>query len=113
MKPISALCLISVLFFAACTKLIHDEQSAGEAALETAMDSINRRCSYPVELSISSITEAVVDSLGPHSHFFHVVLEARAQDRVLGQIDVFVHNNVRFMGFAIMNNEIAGINVRC
>ena len=113
MKPISALCLISFLFFAACTKLIHDEQSAGEAALETAMDSVNQRCSFPVELSISSITEAVVDSLAPHSHFFHVVLEARAQDRVLGEIDVFVHNNVRFMGFAIMNNEIAGSGVRC
>ncbi len=107
--------LVSVffLFFSACTKLIHDEQSAGEAALEKAMDYVSEVCSFPVELSISSITEAVVDSLAPHSHFFEVALEARAQDRVLGDIYVFVHNNVRFMGFAIMNNEIAGSSLRC
>jgi hypothetical protein len=107
MKPISALCLISVLFFAACTKLIHDKQSAGEAALKKAMDDLSQECSYPVELSISSITEEVVDSLAPHSHFFYVVLEARAQNRVLGEIHIFVHNNVRFLGFPIMNNEYA------
>lgn len=113
MKSISTLCLISFMFFSACTKLIHDEQSAGEAALKTAMDYVNEVCSFPVELSISSITEEVVDSLAPHSHFFMVVLEARAQNRMLGEIYVFVHNNVRFMGFAIMNNEIAGSSVRC
>ena len=113
MKSISTLCLISFMFFSACTKLIHDEQSAAEAALKTAMDSVNQRCGYPVELSISSITEEVVASLAPHSHFYIVVLEARAQNRMLGEIYVFVHNNVKFMGFAIMNNEIAGNSVRC
>jgi hypothetical protein len=113
MKFISTMCLISFMFFAACTKLIHDQQSAAEAALRTAMDSVNQRCGYPVELSISSINEAVVDSLAPHSHFFMVVLDARAQNRMLGEIYVFVHNNVKFMGFAIMNNEIAGTSVRC
>ena len=32
---------------------------------------------------------------------------------MLGEIYVFVHNNVKFMGFEIMNNEIAGNSVRC
>jgi hypothetical protein len=64
-------------------------------------------CPFP------SINEAVVDALAPHSHFFEVALEARAQNRVLGEIYVFVHNNIRFMGFSIMNNEIAGSSVRC
>lgn len=81
--------------------------------MATVRDYVNSECSLPLDLSILSIDEEEVAALAPNSRFFHVAIEVREKTKVVGEVSVFVRNNIRIFGFPITNNEIAGTTLMC
>lgn len=108
LMPLALLMLAS-----ACTKLTYNIENAKVAALATATDYLETQCAFPVDLLVMSAEEQEIEALAPNGRFFHVIIEVRTNGEAIGEVNIFVHDNIRFLGFPVPHNEVAGSSVRC
>lgn len=97
-----------------CTELRYTQDAAEEVATQVAVDYLGQVCWMEVDLEIiSAERNEVLDESGRSDKFYSVTVLAVSNGNPIGEMEIYVHDNIRFLGIPIQNNEIAGISVRC
>ncbi len=102
-----------VLAILTTKKLTYDPDKAGQSAAWSAREMVKEACGFEPDVVVQSVEELTLGERAPDGRTFDVRLDILRKGNSIGEVYMFVSDNIKILGIPIRDNDVTANTVRC